>query len=76
MTESVKHFIDSSEHLYNFYFKKRNNKSSGKVRVAVMRKIIVVIYKMLTRGELYYYRDENNHAAKLKLYDNFIKNAA
>lgn len=76
MTESVKHFIDSSERLHEYYFKKRNSKSAGKVRVAVMRKIIVIIYKMLTKNEMYYFRDEKNHDAKIIHYDNIIKKIA
>lgn len=75
MTESIKHFIDSSERLHNFYFEKRKGKSAGKVRVAVMRKIIVIIYHMLKRDSFYYYRDEKNHEAKMKQY-NSVLNAA
>jgi transposase len=69
MTESVKHFIDSSNKMHSFYFSKRKGKSAGKVRVAVMRKIIVTIYNMLKREQLYYYTDANKHAAKLKAYE-------
>jgi transposase len=76
MTESVKHFIDSSDKMHSFYFAKRKGKTAGKVRVAVMRKMLVIIYKMLTRNELYYYRDKKNHDKKLRDYAAFIKNAA
>lgn len=69
MTESIKHFIDSSDRLHKFYFDKRKGKSAGKVRVAVMRKIIVIMYNMLKEEKLYYYKDDKNHAAKLKQYE-------
>jgi hypothetical protein len=69
MTESVKHFIDSSERLHKFYFDKRKGKSAGKVRVAIMRKIIVIIYNMLKENKMYYYTDGKNHAAKLRQYE-------
>jgi transposase len=69
MTESVKHFIDSSNKMHSFYFTKRKGKSAGKVRVAVMRKIIVTIYNMFKKEQLYYYTDANKHAAKIKAYD-------
>jgi transposase len=72
MSESVKHFVDSSGKLHSFYFKKRNGKSAGKVRVAVMRKIIVTIYYMLTREKMYYYRNVKNHTAKMKMYESLI----
>jgi transposase len=75
MTESIKHFIDSSDRLYNFYFKKRIGKSAGKVRVAVMRKVIVIIYNMLKRNTLYYYTDAKNHAAKVKQYNAVVSAA-
>lgn len=72
MTESVKHFVDSSERMHRFYFEKRKGKSAGKVRVAVMRKIIVIIYNMLKNDDLYYYTDAKNHAAKLKQYESVL----
>jgi transposase len=72
MTESIKHFIDSSDRLHRFYFDKRKGKSAGKVRVAVMRKIIVIIYNMLKDEKLYYYKDEKNYAAKLKQYESLL----
>ena len=76
MTESVKHFVDSSEEMTRFYFNKRKGKSAGKVRVAVMRKIITVIYHMLTREELYYYVDEKNHMNKIKEFEKVLKKTA
>lgn len=72
MTESIKHFIDSSDRLHKFYFDKRKGKSAGKVRVAVMRKVIVIMYNMLKDEKLYYYKDEKNHAAKLKQYESIL----
>lgn len=75
MTESVKHFVDSSDRLYSFYFTKRKGKSAGKVRVAVMRKIVVIIYNMLKNDTLYHYTDAKNHAAKLKQYKSVISAA-
>ncbi|MFC1669441.1 IS110 family transposase [Spirochaetota bacterium] len=72
MTESIKHFVDSSGRMNRFYLQKRKGKSAGKVRVAVMRKIIVIIYNMLKRKQLYYYTDVKNHAAKLKTYESII----
>ncbi len=72
MTESIKHFIDSSDRLHKFYFEKRKGKNAGKVRVAVMRKIIVIIYNMLKENKMYYYTDEKNHAAKLKQYESAL----
>ncbi len=72
MTESIKHFIDSSDRLYKFYFEKRKGKNAGKVRVAVMRKIIVIIYNMLKENKMYYYTDEKNHVAKMKQYESAL----
>ena len=72
MTESVKHFIDSSKKMHRFYFEKRKGKSAGKVRVAVMRKMIVIVYNMLKNDAFYYYTDAKNHAAKMKQYESVL----
>ena len=72
MTESIKHFIDSSDRLHRFYFDKLKGKSAGEVCVAVMRKIIVIIYNMLKDEKMYYYKDDKNHVAKLKQYESVL----
>ncbi len=56
-----------------FYEKKRNGKSSVKVRIAIVRKVLVAIYHMLKKNEYFYYMDKEFHLYKLKDYNNFLK---
>jgi Transposase IS116/IS110/IS902 family. len=76
MVECVNHFRNSSDKVDKFYIKKCNGKSKGKVRIAVVRKILVAIYNMLKYNKLYYYVDKNNHNNKLVEYARVLKKAA
>jgi transposase len=73
MAESVTHFVNSSKKMTEFYASKIKGKSAGKVRVAVIRKILATVYYMLTREVLYYYVDSKNYDNKLKQYQRVLK---
>jgi transposase len=76
LVECINHFRVSSSCIENFYLRKSKGKSKGKVRVAIVRKMLVIIYNMLTKQELYYYRDSQNHERKLKEFEKVIKMVA
>jgi len=73
LTQSILHFRSGSKKLDAFYTKKRKGKSAGKVRIAVMRKMIVIVFHILKKNELYFYTDKQNHQAKLLHYAHFLK---
>ena len=73
MTKSIKHFRDSSEHLEKFYQFKIKGKSKGKVRMAIIRKMMVAIYWMLRNKKYSRYRNPVNHDRKLKEYNKILE---
>jgi transposase len=76
LVECINHFRNSSEKLNEFYIKKSKGKSKGKVRVAVVRKILTAIYYMLKRGVDYYYLNEKNFENKTKELQRILKKAS
>jgi transposase len=76
LVESMNHFRNGSSKIEAFYQKKSKGKSKGKVRVAVVRKMLTFIYHMLTRDQYYYYIDKKNHANKKAEYARALKKIA
>jgi transposase len=76
LMQSVNHFRNSSKKMNSFYEKKIGGKSPGKVRVAVARKTLVIIYYMLTRNKEYYYVDKKNYQSKIAEYERSLNKAA
>ncbi len=72
LIESIPHFLSCRKYDY-FYEKKCKGKSKGKVRVAIARKVMVAIYNMLKKKDLFYYTDKNCHEKKVKEYESFLK---
>ena len=75
LIQSIQHFRACKKFNY-FYEKKCKGKSKGKVRVALARKIMVTIYHMLKKKELFYYVDKDNYESKKKKYKAFLEKAA
>ncbi len=75
LIESVIHF-KSCDKFKTFYDKKKSGKSAGKVRIALVRKVLVAIYHMLKKEEYFYYIDNNSHHIKLDLYEKYLKKVA
>jgi transposase len=76
LIESINHFRNGSHKIEVFYQKKSKGKSKGKVRVAVVRKILTYMFNMLTRDQYYYYIDKTNHANKKAEYARVLKKVA
>ena len=72
LSQIIFHVINSNEAYKEFYAEKKKAKGSGKAIVAVMRKLVVVIYKMLKRGEKYYYMKEKLYNRKLTGWIRFL----
>lgn len=76
LVECINHFRESSPRLNAFYEQKVLGKSRGKVRVAVVRKVLVAIFHMLSRNEYYRDMDRKNHDSKMKEYEKIVGKAA
>jgi len=72
IAQSLNHFRDNNAKLNRWYNKKVENKSRGKVRMALCRRVFAEIYQMLKKGEYHYYRNELNHAGKMNEYCKFL----
>jgi transposase len=70
------HYYDRNEHLKQWRDGKIRHKSRGKIRIAIARKIIMCVYAMLTKKELYRYRNPINFARKEKQLETIIEKAA
>jgi len=66
LLQGISYFRRTNPILGDFYDKKCNGKSKGKVRAAVVRKVIVTIYFMLKNEELYKFCDNELHLRKMK----------
>ncbi len=76
LSQGLMHIYKSYDYYINFYNKKRNGKSAGKVRIAIARKIFSVIYKMLTNDEHFKWINAKNHDRKMKEYKYFLEKRA
>jgi transposase len=79
LTQSLIHIIGSNNYINNFYCKKKASRKTGRARVAVARKTITMIYRMLTDNTYYRWVDENNYLEKkkemIKILENTKKSA-
>jgi transposase len=68
LTQSVPHIINSSLYMQNYYDGLKIRRGAGRSRVAVMRKTVGTMRRMLLNGEKYRYCDEISYASKLDNY--------
>lgn len=73
LLQGIQHVINSAQKYRDFYAAKTIGKKAVKVRAAMVRKIIVVIFYMLKNKELYRFRDEVAYKRKIKAYERAIK---
>lgn len=72
LIQGLPHYWSSNEGIKNFRENKLKGKSRGKVRIAIARKLLVCIYFMLKRNELYRYTNQFLYAKKLKKLNSII----
>ena len=65
LTQSVMHFGMIEPHLSQFYHRVKVGKSAGKVRVAMIRKVLVSAYHMLKKQEPCYWINNDLYSRKL-----------
>ena len=68
LTQSVLHFVKDEGYIKNFYERVKVGKSAGKVRIAVIRKILASAFNMLKKNEIYYWVDKEAYERKLREY--------
>ncbi len=71
LLQSVRHFRTIKKY-GEFYDRKINGKCAGKVRMALVHKVLRAIYNILTRDTLFYYVEPKNHQSKLNSYKKFL----
>lgn len=74
LTQSIEHFKTGNQKIARWHSLKQGHKSSGKIRMAICRKVLGEIYCMLTRRTLHYYCDTANHDRKMNTYRAFLRN--
>jgi len=72
IAQSLNHFRDGNMKLFRWYEKYDGYKSKGKIRMALMRRVLTEVYQMLRKSEYHYYRDPENHQKKMIEYDKFL----
>ena len=73
LLQSLYHVTKRDSLLRRFYIKKQKGKSRGKVRMAVVRKLLVAIYYMLKERKYYRYMNKENHQRKMREYERFLE---
>ena len=68
LSQSLNHFRDGNPKLNKWYTKKYTHKAAGKIRMAILRKVITEIYQMLKKKEYHYFRENQKHKVKIKEY--------
>ena len=68
LTQSIPHFRDKNTYIAKFYNRKIKGKGVGKVRMAVIRKMLTLIFYMLKERKEYPYKDDKAMQAKLYKY--------
>jgi len=72
LIQGLPHYWNSNEGIKNFRENKIKGKSKGKVRIAIARKLLVCLYFMLKRNELYRYTNQLLYAQKLEKLNEII----
>ena len=72
LLQSVNHFIRTNERMYEFFERIKQRRKACISRIAVCRKMICIIYHMLTQKQLFYYVDKENYQAKLQAFQKAI----
>jgi len=76
MVQAVTHFRKTNPILGDFYDRKCNGKSKGKVRAAIIRKMFVTIYFMLKNNEPYRFFNNDMYERKMREFNKKSQAAA
>lgn len=72
-TQAVQHIGASSPEIAQWYERLRYRRGVGRARIALIRKIVKIMRRMLLTREPYRHGDEGSTAKKLKLYHRMLK---
>ena len=73
LTQSIIHFRRENSYIAKFYNRKIQGKSAGKVRMAVIRKMLTLIFYMLKEGKENPYKSEESFIRKKYEYELKLK---
>jgi transposase len=73
LTQSLPHIIKSSSYIQTYYVNLKYRRGAGRSRVAVMRKTVGIMRRMLLNREPYKYCDELSYKSKLEKYRRELK---
>ena len=75
LIQGLPHFYTSNTYLSQYRKKKMQGKAAGRVRIAMARKLLSILYVMLKRKELYRYSLPVGYARKLEELEKLKKTA-
>jgi transposase len=73
LTQSIPHIVKSSSYMQEYYVNLKAKRGVGRSRIAVMRKTIGIMRRLLLNKETYRYCDEKSYDEKLKKYRRILK---
>jgi transposase len=73
LLQGMNHFVSEGSHIAQFYYRLKKGKGACKARMAVMRKLFVIIFHMLKNQEYYRYMKKALHEKKMKEYESFLQ---
>lgn len=73
MLQSMNHFRRESPYINGFYIRLKKGKGACRARMAVIRKMLVIIFFMLQRKEYYRYMNRILHDRKMREYRRFLE---
>ena len=68
-TQCVLHFANSSTELSKVYTNLKFRRGVGRARIAMLRKLFIIMRSMLLTGKEFKYKDESNYINKLYDYE-------
>jgi len=75
-TQPIIHIIESSDLMKKFYTTVKQRRGVGRSRIAVLRKIVNIMRRMILTGEIYRGCDDSGYQKKLNEFDKILKRAA
>lgn len=70
--QGLPHVLATSQPMNSFYWRLRRGKGACRARMAVARKLFVIIFYMLKRRKYYQYMNTDLHQRKMKEYQRFL----
>jgi transposase len=73
LTQSLPHIVKSSSYMQEYYVNLKGRRGVGRSRIAVIRKTIGIMRRILLNGEIYKYCDDYSYNLKLVKYRRILK---